>query len=59
MIYTEPFVLTGGPGNSTTLLSIDGKGRPLGQFDRSGKTVPMSLIYFAITLLVRGPSILR
>jgi glycerol transport system permease protein len=34
MIYTEPFVLTGGgPGNSTTLLSIDLVKMALGQFD--------------------------
>src|SRR5210317_682575 len=34
MIYTEPFVLTGGgPGNSTTLLSIDLVKVALGQFD--------------------------
>ena len=33
-IYTEPFVLTGGgPGNSTTLLSIDLVKVALGQFD--------------------------
>ena len=33
-IYTEPFVLTGGgPGNSTTLLSIDLVKLALGQFD--------------------------
>jgi len=51
-IYTEPFVLTGGgPGNSTTLLSIDLVKRALGQFDL-GPAAAMSLIYFAITLLV-------
>jgi glycerol transport system permease protein len=34
MIYTEPFVLTGGgPGNATTLLSIDLVKIALGQFD--------------------------
>ena len=34
MIYTEPFVLTGGgPGNSTTFLSIDLVKIALGQFD--------------------------
>lgn len=49
-IYTEPFVLTGGgPGNSTTLLSIDLVKIALGQFDL-GPTAAMSLIYFAITL---------
>jgi len=51
-IYTEPFVLTGGgPGNSTTLLSIDLVKVALGQFDL-GPAAAMSLIYFAITLLV-------
>ncbi|MGE4611693.1 MAG: sugar ABC transporter permease [Paracoccaceae bacterium] len=51
-IYTEPFVLTGGgPGNSTTLLSIDLVKMALGQFDL-GPAGAMSLIYFAITLLV-------
>lgn len=51
-IYTEPFVLTGGgPGNSTTLLSIDLVKIALGQFDL-GPAAAMSLIYFVITLLV-------
>ena len=51
-IYTEPFTLTGGgPGNSTTLLSIDLVKIALGQFDL-GPAAAMSLIYFAITLLV-------
>lgn len=51
-IYTEPFVLTGGgPGNSTTLLSIDLVKTALGQFDL-GPAAAMSLIYFAVTLLV-------
>src|SRR3546814_2853324 len=36
MIYTEPFVVTGGgPGNSTTFLSIDLVKLAIGQFDRS------------------------
>jgi glycerol transport system permease protein len=52
MIYTEPSVLTGGgPGNSTTLLSIDLVKVALGQFDL-GPAAAMSLIYFVITLLV-------
>ena len=52
MIYTEPFVLTGGgPGNSTTLLSIDLVKIALGQFDL-GPAAAMSLIYFIITLAV-------
>ena len=52
MIYTEPFVLTGGgPGNSTTFLSIDLVKLALGQF-ALGSAAAMSLIYFVITLLV-------
>lgn len=52
MIYTEPFVLTGGgPGNSTTFLSIDLVKTALGQFDL-GPAGAMSLIYFLIVLLV-------
>jgi glycerol transport system permease protein len=50
--YTEVSVLTGGgPGNSTTLLSIDLVKIALGQFDL-GPAAAMSLIYFLITLLV-------
>jgi glycerol transport system permease protein len=50
-IYTEPFVLTGGgPGNATTLLSIDLVKTALGQFDL-GPAAAMSLIYFLIILL--------
>jgi glycerol transport system permease protein len=52
MIYTEPFVLTGGgPGNSTTLLSIDLVKIALGQF-ALGPAAAMSLIYFLIILLL-------
>jgi len=52
MIYTEPFVLTGGgPGNATTFLSIDLVKLALGQFDL-GPAAAMSLIYFLIILLV-------
>jgi glycerol transport system permease protein len=52
MIYTEPFVLTGGgPGNSTTLLSIDLVKMALGQFDL-GTAAAMSIIYFLIVLLL-------
>ncbi len=52
MIYTEPFVLTGGgPGNSTTLLSIDLVKIALGQFDL-GPAAAMSLVCFLIVLLV-------
>ena len=50
-IYTEPFVLTGGgPGNTTTLLSLDLVKIALGQFDL-GPAAAMSLIYFVIILL--------
>ena len=50
-IYTEPSVLTGGgPGNSTTLLSIDLVKIALGQFDL-GPAAAMSLIYFLVILL--------
>jgi glycerol transport system permease protein len=52
MIYTEPFVVTGGgPGNSTTFLSIDLVQMAIGQFDL-GPAAAMSLIYFLIILLV-------
>jgi len=52
MIYTEPFVLTGGgPGNSTTLLSIDLVKVALGQFDL-GPAAAFSLVYFLIILLM-------
>ncbi|MEZ5669850.1 MAG: sugar ABC transporter permease [Alphaproteobacteria bacterium] len=51
MIYTEPFVLTGGgPGNSTTFLSIDLNKIALGEF-ALGKAGAMSLVYFLIILL--------
>jgi glycerol transport system permease protein len=52
MIYTEPFVLTGGgPGNATTFLSIDVVKLALGQFDL-GKAAAMSLVYNLIILAV-------
>ena len=51
-IYTEPLVLTGGgPGNSTTLLSIDLAKKALGEFDL-GPAAAMSLIYFLVILAV-------
>ena len=51
MIYTEVFVLTGGgPGNTTTFLSIDLVKIALGQFDL-GPAAAMSLVYFLIILL--------
>jgi glycerol transport system permease protein len=52
MIYTEPFVITGGgPGNSTTFLSIDLVKMATGQFDL-GPAAAMSIIYFLIILLL-------
>jgi glycerol transport system permease protein len=52
IIYTEPFVLTGGgPGNVTTLLSIDLVKMALGQFDM-GQAAAMSIIYFLIVLSI-------
>ena len=52
MIYTEAVVLTGGgPGNSTTVLSIDLVKIALGQFDL-GPAAAMSIIYFLIILLL-------
>jgi glycerol transport system permease protein len=52
MIYTEAIVVTGGgPGNSTTVLSIDLVKIALGQFDL-GPAAAMSLIYFLIILLL-------
>lgn len=51
MIYTEPFVVTGGgPGNSTTFLSIDLVKLAVGQFDL-GNAAAMSLVYFLVILL--------
>ena len=52
MIYTEPFVVTGGgPGNITTFLSIDLVQMAVAQFDL-GPAAAMSLIYFLIILLL-------
>jgi glycerol transport system permease protein len=52
MIYTEPFVLTGGgPGNSTTFLSQYLTQKAVGQFD-VGPAAAFSLIYFLIILLL-------
>ena len=52
MIYTEPFVLTGGgPGNSTTFMSIDLVKMAIGQFDL-GPAAAMSIVYFLIILLM-------
>jgi glycerol transport system permease protein len=52
LIYAEPFVLTGGgPGNSTTFLSIYLVKLAVGQFDL-GPAAAFSIIYFLIVLLL-------
>lgn len=52
MIYTEPFVVTGGgPGSSTNLLSIDLVNIALGQFDL-GPAAAYSIMYFLVILLI-------
>jgi glycerol transport system permease protein len=52
MIYTEPFVVTGGgPGSATSFLSIDLVQMALGQFDL-GPAAAFSLMYFLVILLV-------
>lgn len=51
LIYAEPFVLTGGgPGNTTTFLSIYLVKIAVGQFDL-GPAAAFSLVYFLIILL--------
>jgi glycerol transport system permease protein len=50
MIYTEPFVVTGGgPGNATTFLSIFLAKIAVGQFDL-GPAAAISIVYFLIIL---------
>ncbi|MCC5956648.1 MAG: sugar ABC transporter permease [Natronohydrobacter sp.] len=52
MIYTEPFVVTGGgPGTATSFLSIDLVKMALGQFDL-GPAAAFSIMYFLVILLV-------
>ncbi len=52
MIYTEPFVLTGGgPGNSTTFMSIDLVKQAIGQFDL-GPAAAMSLVYQLLVITI-------
>jgi glycerol transport system permease protein len=52
MIYTEPFVLTGGgPGNSTTFLSQHLTSMAVGQFDL-GPAAAFSVLYFLVVLLL-------
>lgn len=51
LIYAEPFVLTGGgPGNSTTFLSIYLVKVAVGQFD-VGPAAAFSIVYFLIVLV--------
>jgi len=51
-IYTEVLVVTGGgPGNATTLLSLDLVKMALGQFDL-GPAAAFSIIYFLVILLI-------
>ncbi|MEU6790275.1 sugar ABC transporter permease [Nonomuraea wenchangensis] len=52
MIYTEPFVVTGGgPGNATTFLSILLSKMAVGQFD-VGPAGAFSLIYFLVVQIL-------
>jgi glycerol transport system permease protein len=52
MIYSEPFVLTGGgPGNSTTFLSQSLTTMAIGQFD-IGPAAAFSIIYFLFVLAI-------
>ncbi len=52
MIYTEPFVVTGGgPGSATTFLSIDLVKMAIGQFDL-GPAAAFSIMYFLVILLL-------
>src|SRR5688572_10423481 len=52
VIYTEPFVLTGGgPGTATTFLSQYLTQKAVGQFDL-GPAAAFSLVYFLIILLL-------
>ena len=52
MIYTEPFVLTGGgPGASTTFLSQYLTSMAVGQFDL-GPAAAFSVLYFLLILLL-------
>ena len=52
MIYTEPFVVTGGgPGTPPRFLSIDLVKMALGQFDL-GPAAAFSIMYFLVILLI-------
>jgi len=52
MIYTEPFVVTGGgPGSSTNFLSIDLVNIAIGQLDL-GPAAAYSIMYFLVILLI-------
>jgi len=52
MIYTEPFVVTGGgPGNATTFISVDLVKIALGELDL-GRSAALSLVYNLIILAI-------
>ena len=52
MIYTEPFVLTGGgPGSATTFLSQHLTTMAVGQFDL-GPAAAFSVLYFLMILIL-------
>lgn len=52
MIYTEPFVVTGGgPGSATNFLSIDLVNIAIGQLDL-GPAAAYSIMYFLVILLI-------
>jgi glycerol transport system permease protein len=52
MIYTEPFVVTGGgPGNATSFLSVLLSKIAVGQFDL-GPAGAFSLLYFLVVQIV-------
>jgi glycerol transport system permease protein len=52
MIYTEPFVVTGGgPGRATTFLSIDLVKLAIGEFNL-GEAAAYSIMYFLVILLL-------
>ena len=52
MIYTEPQVLTGGgPGDSTSFLSLDLVKIALGQVDL-GNAAALSIVYYLVTLAI-------
>jgi glycerol transport system permease protein len=55
MIYTEPFVLTGGgPGNATNFLSLDLVKMALGQFDLGPCCCNVAYLFFNCTFNMLG-----